>query len=84
MAKFYEEERIPFVVKFLSEHPTCEARLRGCGGESVDVDEIKLRSQGGALVPVGDDDSNFRAVCRSCHTLITIRDQEAKEKGFVK
>jgi hypothetical protein len=80
--RFYEEERIPFVKKFLSEHPNCEARLRGCQGESVDVDEIKLRSRGGDLVPTGEE-SNFRAVCRTCHSLITSRDPEAKSKGLV-
>ena len=82
-AEFYVKERIPFVIKFLAEHPWCEARLRGCQGESVDVDEIRPRSRGGNLVPVDGDESNFRAVCRTCHTLITDRDPEAEEKGLL-
>ena len=82
-AEFYENERIPFVIKFIAENPYCQARLRGCQGKSVDVDEIRLRSLGGNLVPVDGDESNFRAVCRTCHSLITDRDPEAEEKGLL-
>jgi len=82
-AEFYAKERIPFVIKFLADHPMCAANLRGCQGESVDVDEILPRSLGGNVVPIDENDSNFRAVCRVCHTLITDRDPEAEKKGLL-
>lgn len=83
--KFYEEFRIPFVIQFLEEHPYCEIRWdENCQGEAIDVDEIKLRSRGGAKVPQDGDPSNFQSSCRYCHEQKTTHPAEAKSRGLTK
>lgn len=85
MQKLYEESRIPFVISFLEEHPYCQIRWDDqCQGVAVDVDEIKLRSQGGAKVPKSGEDTSkqFLATCRHCHIQKTSNPAEAKRRGF--
>ena len=82
---FYDEQRIPFVKRFLESHPYCQIRWDDqCQGIAVDVDEIKLRSRGGGKVPKNGDESNFLATCRICHTQKTVNPAEAKRRGFTK
>jgi 5-methylcytosine-specific restriction protein A len=53
---------------FLAEHPDCET----CGAPATDVDH---RDGQGPLGPRGHDFSNLRALCHSCHSERTARDQ---------
>jgi hypothetical protein len=85
MQRFYEEERIPFVIEFLADHPLCEIRWDdGCQGIAVDVDEIKLRSRERILVPKNRDFSNFQSTCRHCHIQKTSNPAEAKRRGLTR
>lgn len=82
---FYEEERIPFVIKFLEEHPICEVHWNDeCQGASVDVHEVQLRSRGGNKVPKEGETGQFLAVCRICHHYVTINPKQATARGFIK
>lgn len=77
------KERIPFVKKFLAEHPKCQAYWDdNCFEWASDVHEVVPRGVGGAIV--SDDESQFMAVCRYCHTMITQFPQEAHRRGFRK
>jgi len=77
------KQRSVFVAEFLSKHPQCQAYWDdNCFGRSVDVHEILPRSAGGKIV--SDDLSNFMAVCRYCHTQITVNPEEAHRRGFRK
>ena len=82
MKKLYEARR-PFVAKFLKKHPVCQAYWDDqCTITSVDVHEIIPRGVGGKIVD--GDKSNFMAVCRYCHTMITDNPKKAHEKGLRK
>lgn len=82
MKKIYEK-RSKFVERFLREHPNCNAKWDSkCTGRSVDVHEILPRGVGGKIID--SDESNFMAVCRYCHTMITDNPKEAHERGLRK
>lgn len=75
--------RSAFVKEFLSLHPICQAKWDdNCYIKAVDVHEILPRSAGGKIVD--SDWSNFMAVCRYCHTLITDNPEEAHQRGLRK
>lgn len=77
--KWQREQRVPFVVALLAERPWCEIQQPFvCTGRSVDVDEIKLRSQGGSAT----DPSNCLAVCRACHDWKHANPLAAEAAGF--
>ena len=88
MAKFYREQRVPFVIQFLADNPVCLFRLPDrCTGESTTVDEKINRSQGGALVPGRKADEQgqvFHPVCESCHSYKTFHPAWAQEMGWSK
>lgn len=84
--KRYEEERIPFVKRILSERPWCEACLiRGLPrNRSVDVHEILTRGRSGGVF--GDDwldETNVLAVCRPCHMWIDEHPKESLQLGLL-
>lgn len=80
VARLYVDRRL-FVAETLEARPRCEARWDDrCTGRSVDVHEILPRSQGGLIV--GDDPSNYLAVCRWCHDQIETHPEEAHARGF--
>ena len=82
MKKTYEARR-PFVAEFLKKYPVCQAYWdKKCFITSVDVHEILPRGVGGKIVD--EDESNFMAVCRYCHTMITDNPKEAHERGLRK
>jgi hypothetical protein len=77
------KERVPFVKRFLEENPRCQAYWdNNCFGRSVDVHEVLPRGVGGKIV--SDDASQFMAVCRYCHQMITENPKEAHRRGFRK
>jgi hypothetical protein len=76
--KWYAEERIPFVISFLGEHPRCKARWEGCSGVATEVNELVLRSRGGSAV----EEENCVGLCHACHLLITQNPKRAHETGF--
>ena len=74
MSKKYEE-RVPLVKRLLKERPWCEAcpvfaqhdnLATYVRNPSVDIHELKRRSQGGSIL----DEANLLAVCRKCHRRI--------------
>lgn len=84
--KLYKQRR-PLVAKLLTERPRCEA----CPAfaffdytgvtqrrQSVDVHELKNRSQGGSIL----EERNLITVCRPCHTRITDNPREAEGLGL--
>jgi thymidine kinase len=82
MEEIYKERR-PFVAEFLANNPRCEIFWdSNCTQRSVDVHEVIARGVGGDIV--GGDLSNYKAVCRYCHTMITNNPKEAQERGFIK
>jgi 5-methylcytosine-specific restriction endonuclease McrA len=81
------KERIPLVKKLLSERPWCEACPVFAEHDqlavyirrpSVDVHEIKRRSQGGSIL----DEKNLMTVCRQCHQRIGNYPQLAFDLGL--
>ena len=82
-------ERRKLVKRMLEERPYCEAcpifaEHDGLGSYlrngSVDVHELKRRSQGGSIT----DESNCMAVCRKCHRRIGDYPQLAVDLGLAK
>jgi nitrate/TMAO reductase-like tetraheme cytochrome c subunit len=63
--------------KFLKHHPMCEANLPGCSLNAHDIHHSKGRT-GNLML----DDTEFVAVCRSCHTWIHENPKQAKELGL--
>jgi 5-methylcytosine-specific restriction protein A len=53
---------------YLAEHPDCAQ----CGAPTTDVDHLDGQ---GPLGPAGHDPLNLRALCHSCHSARTARDQ---------
>lgn len=85
--------RRSIVQQLLSERPHCEACLVWASydyqtgnsdsifvkhNESQDIHEIVNRSQGGSILEY----ENLLAVCRPCHTRITIRPKQAEALGM--
>lgn len=80
--KLYKE-RSKFVERFLKEHPKCMAYWDdNCFERSVDVHEILPRGVGGKIL--SEDESEFMAVCRYCHVMITENPKEANRRGYRK
>ena len=82
-------ERRKLVKRLLEEHPYCQACpvFAEHDGEytyvrsgSVDIHELKRRSQGGSIT----DESNCMAVCRKCHQRIGDHPQLAFHLGLAK
>jgi hypothetical protein len=65
--------------QFLKRKPHCEAHLPGCAINATDVHHKKGRT--GTLFL---DDTEFLAVCRTCHTWIETHPKEAKLLDFSK
>jgi len=65
--------------QFLKRKPYCQAHLPGCAINATDVHHKKGRI-GNLLL----DDTEFLAVCRSCHGWIETHPQEAKLLNFSK
>jgi len=88
MADKYKE-RVPLVKRLLKERPWCEACPVFAQHDqlavyirkpSVDIHELKRRSQGGSIL----EESNLLAVCRDCHRRIGNYPQLAFELGLSK
>jgi hypothetical protein len=62
--------------KFLSQHPTCKARLTGCSMVATDVHHTRGRGK------YYLDIVTWLPLCRSCHSYIELHPNEAKELGF--
>ena len=87
MSEKYVERRA-LVKELLSEQPYCEACLifavkDGKQGvvqvnDTQDIHELVNRSQGGSIL----ERKNLMAVCRPCHTRITISPKEAEALGM--
>lgn len=65
---------------FMSEHPYCQAKVKGCQTLATDVHHIGYKVSREDYLNTG----NFLAVCRSCHDWIHANDKEAKELGLLK
>lgn len=65
--------------QFFKRKPHCEAHLPGCAINACDIHHKKGRT--GALFL---DDTEFLAVCRTCHTLIETNPNAAKILGLSK
>lgn len=84
MAAEYVKRRA-FVAKYLADNPLCMAHLsRDCTGIAVDVHEVIRRSHGGALYPgqEGKRETQYMALCRACHDLITTNPRVARAFGM--
>ena len=82
-------ERRKLVKRMLEERPYCEAcpvwashdgKKSYIRSGSVDIHELKRRSQGGSIT----DESNCMAVCRPCHDRIGREPQLAVDLGLAK
>ena len=87
MQAVYEQERIPFVIEFLTLNPRCQIVWdKRCQVSSRDVHEYIARSAGGAIVPgekATEQGQIFFATCRPCHDVVTINaGLEASARGF--
>jgi hypothetical protein len=65
--------------QYMKHHPHCEAHLAGCAINACDIHHKKGRV--GALFL---DDTEFLAVCRTCHGWIETHPKEAKLLNFSK
>ena len=83
------KDRIPLVKRLLTERPWCEAcpifaihdgLVVYNRRPSVDIHELKRRSQGGSIL----DEKNLMAVCRICHRRIGEHPQLAFDLGLSK
>ena len=81
------KKRRPLVEKLLSERPWCQAcgvfakhdgKVTYQAERSVDIHELKRRSQGGSIL----DERNLLAVCRPCHQRIGREPALAFELGL--
>jgi hypothetical protein len=81
------KERVPLVKKLLGERAWCEACpifakhdgvITYTRRPSVDIHEVKRRSQGGSIL----EESNLMAVCRECHRRIGNHPQLAFDLGL--
>ncbi len=63
-------------IDYLKDHPYCEARLPECTSNACDIHHKAGR---GSLFLVTEE---WLAVCRSCHTWITINSKQAIEMGL--
>jgi 5-methylcytosine-specific restriction endonuclease McrA len=88
MADIYKE-RVPLVKQLLKERPWCEACPVFAEFDnlavyvrrpSIDIHELKRRSQGGSIL----DEENLMAVCRECHRRIGNHPQLAFDLGLSK
>jgi len=57
--------------------PMCQVRACGCTGHTTEIHH--KRGRVGALLT---DESHFLAVCRSCHSMIELNPEWAKENGY--
>lgn len=72
-------KRRAFVKDILAERPECEAHIpRVCSHYACDVHEILTRARGGSIL----DPDNVLALCRDCHTFITVNPGFSQEHGF--
>lgn len=82
MKEIYKTRSV-FVKDFLEENQNCQAHWDdNCYNKSTDVHEILPRGVGGKII--GGDLSNYMAVCRYCHTMITDNPEEAHKRGLRK
>ena len=54
-----------YITNYFKHYNICEGEFvlcEECGASAVDIHHIKKRSQGG-----GDEVTNLRALCRTCH-----------------
>lgn len=81
--------RRPLVARLLEQRPYCEAcpvfaehdgKAIYSRQQSVDIHELKRRSQGGSIL----DEDNLLAVCRRCHDRIGRHPALAFELGLAK
>lgn len=70
-------QRIPLVIQFLEERPSCE---RCHAARSTEVHEIKSRARGGSIL----DEENLAALCHTCHAWITTHPADATSEGWLK
>lgn len=77
MEKVYRTRRRNLVAKLLLDRPFCQRCLQS---RSQDIHELKSRARGGSIT----DESNLVALCRECHTWVTINPLLAKEQGWLK
>lgn len=75
--KLYRTSRRKLVDEMLAANPRCARCKRN---PSQDIHEIKSRARGGSIT----DPSNCVALCRKCHTYITINPKIAHEEGWSK
>lgn len=62
---------------YLALNLLCEAKLPGCTGNSTEI-----HHKAGKIGENHNKISNFLAVCRSCHNIIEMNPNMAKELGF--
>lgn len=83
------KQRVPLVRRLLQERPWCEACPIFASHDglvtyqrrpSVDIHELKRRSQGGSIL----EEANLLAVCRQCHQRIGNNPRLAFDLGLSK
>lgn len=69
-------QRRPLVAQMLADKPICER----CGmNPSTEIHEVVTRARGGSIL----DPLNLRALCRACHSFITLNPLIAEAEGFM-
>lgn len=75
--KIYRTRRRNLVIALLAERPVCQ---RCQSQRSQDIHELKSRARGGSIT----DEENLVALCRPCHTWVTLNPIKAKEQGWLR
>ena len=70
-------KRRSLVAQMLEEKPVCE---RCSAARSTDIHEVLSRARGGSIL----DPTNLVALCRPCHSWITVNPAAAHEEGWSK
>lgn len=65
--------------EFLSKHPVCEIKMKGCTVKATCVHHKHGRLKDNIL-----NQKTWMASCSNCNLIVEIKDAEAREKGFKK
>ncbi len=77
--KVQQAEYLKKRLVFLNENQTCQIKLKGCTFYATEVHHSAGRT-GTRLI----DETEFKATCRSCHTIVELNPGMAKQNGYSK
>ena len=74
-------EYLKLRLEFLNKNNLCQVRFPGCTNFATDVHHVKGGEERSTTYL---DVSTYMAVCRTCHSRIHLKSEEARELGYLK